>query len=177
MPREQMIRTLAVYPSITNLSRHIAFLDAEPSSDTFLPIKLLLDLCHHLSRDLNYVVRLQEETQSTLDSFPAYQSEWISDVRIAASDALRRADSYITSKIPNISDESTIINVVGAKSTRSKVKEILNDSMTVAAIERLLSVVHSSVIGVVAVMHKMALQNSDLVSRGVQSQRAEISRS
>lgn len=144
--------TLHNFPAIASLE---IILESEPLYEVCFPIKSLLELCRHVSRDLAYVARLQEDVQDILDTCPEYHVKWISEVRIAASGALDRTNTHITTIVPGIGP--------GSSSARPKIQKLAKDTKPMASLERQLSIAHTSLLSVLELMHKLALQRGRLV--------------
>ncbi|KAF7534391.1 hypothetical protein G7054_g6278 [Neopestalotiopsis clavispora] len=169
MGQEQIFaKTLHNFPAIASLE---IIANSQPDSydPCALPVKSLLEFCRHVSRDLAYVARLQEDVQDILNTCPEYHATWVSDVRVAAFGALDRANSHITAIAPDISNKLDPKNSPQAK--YKVVQKVAKEGKALAILERQLSVAHASLLGVLELMHRLALQRGKLVPEQTQLER------
>lgn len=157
--------TLAPYPSISNFS----LLLSNSKATVPLSARALIGVCRTVARDLNYVARLREEVQLTLDTCPSHHAEWIDEARRAASQALYLVNQHIESKIPqkevtgNASDlQAKIMSVV----TPSK-----KDTECLSSLRTNLTAAHTSLMTAAGLMQQLALRSGDLLPNTTQLQR------
>jgi hypothetical protein len=161
-------QTLSSYPSIDTFSKLVS------NSPSIAPLSatILLDLCRNVARDLTYVSRLQEDVQSTLKVCPAYHTQWIDEVRRAASEALVHADTHISAKIPQ--EQALSLLNGSSRELKSKIVSVIRvgkkDKEGIASLRERLSTAHGSLMGAAGLMQQLALRSGDLLPNREQIQ-------
>lgn len=164
---------LASYPSIAiflTLLSHTA-------GTVPLSARVLLELCRNVARDLDYVARLREDVQPTLDMCPAHHAEWIDGARKAASQALYLVNQHIESKIPR--KEAMSLLKGNAGDMLSKVASVVSpskkDTEGISSLRANLSAAHASLMAAAGLMQQLGLRSGDLLPRRTQPQRFRTS--
>lgn len=160
---------LAPYPSISIFSTVLS----HATSPVPLSSRVLLDLCRNVARDLDYVTRLREDIQPTLDMCPAYHAEWVDEVRRAASQALYLVNQHIESKMPQKDAVSLLKG--NASDLQSKVMSVVTpskkDTDGISSLRANLSAAHASLLSAMGMMQQLGLQSGDLLPSRMQLQR------
>lgn len=151
---------LGPYPSISLLSALLS----HSAATTPQSAKTLLNICRNVERDLDYVTRLQEEVQLTLNTYPAYHADWIDEVRRAASEALHLVNKHIESKMPGTQPLSLLKG--SASELQTKIANVVTpskkDTEGINNLRADLSLAHASLMGVAGFMQQIALRQGDL---------------
>lgn len=164
---------LAPYPSISIFSTLLS----HTTGTVPLSARVLIELCRNIARDLDYVARLREDVQLTLDMCPAHHAEWIDGARKAASQALYLVNQHIESKIPR--KEATALLKGNANDMLSKVASVVNpgkkDAEGISSLRANLSTAHASLMAAAGLMQQLGLRSGDLLPMTTQLQRSRTS--
>lgn len=160
---------LSNYPSIKAFSKLVGL--TTKSNNVPLSAQILLDLCRNVARDLTYVSRLHEDAQRTLNACPAYHAQWTDEVRIAAAQALYRANRHIESKLPDTEALYQLTCKGKPSELQSKVLSVVTaskkDTEDIGGLLAHLSATHASLMGVVGLMQQLAFRSGDLLPDAV----------
>lgn len=161
--------TLAPYPSISVFS----LLLSNSTATVPLSARALIDICRTVARDLNYVARLREEVQLTLDTCPSHHAEWIDEARRTASQALYLVNQHIESKIPHKDGASLLRG--NASDLQAKVMSVVTpskkDTECLSSLRTNLTAAHTSLMTAAGLMQQLALRSGDLLPNMTQLQR------
>lgn len=160
---------LVPYPSISIFSTLLS----HTTGTMPLSCRALLELCRNVARDLEYVARLREEVQLTLDMCPAHHAEWIDGARKAGSQALYLVNQHIESKIPR--KEAMSLLKGNPSELLSKFAGVVNpgkkDTEAVPSLRANLSASHASLMAAAGLMQQLGLRSGSLLPKSTQLQR------
>lgn len=160
-------KNMAIYPSIIAFEALISRNDLSSNPGTQSQATALVELCNTVSRDLIYLGDLMEDATSALRGAPPYHTQWADEVRKTAARSLNQVNSYIASKIPGTAQPLFKPQDLSSSASRSKLSDVLKDVTSVAAMQQQLAVAHTAMVGVMGLLHQLAIQrNATVEGRG-----------
>ncbi|KAK6837938.1 hypothetical protein PG987_006219 [Apiospora arundinis] len=159
MDREPPVfnQNIAIYPSIDTFGTLVAQLDPASNLSTHLQATVLVNLCRSVSRDVAYLERLMDDVDIMLKGAASYHTQWVSEVQKTATRSLNQVNSYIASKIPSKTQDTSPFT------SKPKVSDAMKDVTSVAAMQRQLVAAHAGLVSAMGLMHRLAIQRDDMM--------------